>query len=54
MKVNIEIGGGAEALNEGDRAGVGLGMGQAGLVTHKGREGAVDDLQFIPIAYVLW
>ena len=45
MEVNIEIGGGAKVLDEGDGAGLGLIPCQAGLVDHKGGEGAVDDLQ---------
>ena len=43
--MNIEIGGGAKALDEGDRAGLGLVPCQTGVFDHKGREGAVDDLQ---------
>ena len=31
MEMNVEIGGGAKALDERHRAGLGLGMGQAGL-----------------------
>ena len=44
MEVNIEIGGRAKALDEGHRAGLRLGAGQAGLFDHKGRKGAVDHL----------
>ena len=44
MKVDIEIGGRAKLLNEGDGTGLGRGMCQAGWVD-KGRAGAVDDLQ---------
>lgn len=45
MEVNVEIGGGAKALDEGHRASVRLGAGQSGLVDHKGRKGAMDHLQ---------
>lgn len=45
VQMNIEIGGGAKALDEGDRPGLSLGMGQAGLVNHKGGEDPVNDLQ---------
>ncbi len=45
MQMNVEIRGGAKALDEGHRAGLRLGMGQAGVVDHEGREGAVNDLQ---------
>ena len=45
MEMNIEIGRGAKPRDEGHRAGLGLGLGQAGLVNHEGREGAVDHLQ---------
>ena len=45
MEMNIEIGSGTKALDEGDGASLSLGMGQAGLVDHKGRQGAVNDLQ---------
>ena len=45
MKVDIEIGGGAKALDEGDGASLSLGMGQAGFVDREGRQGAVNDLQ---------
>ena len=44
--MNIEIGGGAKPLDEGDCAGLGLGIGQAGLVDHEDREGVVDHLQY--------
>jgi len=44
MEMNVEISGGAKALDEGHRAGVGLGAGQSGLFDHKGRKGAVNDL----------
>jgi len=44
MEVNIKIGRRAKALDEGDGTGLSLGMGQAGLVDHKGREGPVNDL----------
>ena len=47
MKVDIEIGSGAKALDEGDGASLSLGMGPAGLVDHKGRQGAVNHLQEI-------
>ncbi len=43
--MNIEIGGGAKALDEGHGAGLGLIPCQAGVFDHKSREGAVDDLQ---------
>ena len=45
MEMNIEIGGGAKPLDERHRAGLGLGIGQASLVDHKGGQSAVDDLQ---------
>jgi len=45
MKVDIEIGGGAKPLDERHGAGLSLGMGQAGLVNHEGREGPVNHLQ---------
>ena len=44
MEVNIQIGRGAKALDEGHRAGVGLGADQSGVFDHKGRKGAVNDL----------
>jgi len=43
--MNIEIGRGAKPLDEGDRTGLGLGMGQASLVDHEGGENPVNDLQ---------
>ena len=45
MQMNIEIGRGAKALDEGDGAGLSLGPCQPGVFDHKGREGAVDHLQ---------
>ena len=45
MQMNIEIGGGAKALDEGDGAGLGLVPCQTGVFDHKSREGAVDHLQ---------
>jgi len=44
VKMNIEIGGGAEALDEGDGTGLRLCAFQTGLFDQKGRNGAVDDL----------
>ena len=45
MEVNIEIGGGPKTLDQRDRAGLRLIPCQAGLVDHKGGQGAVDDVQ---------
>jgi hypothetical protein len=43
--MKIQIGRRAEALNEGDRAGVSLGSFPSGLFDQKGRDNAVNDLK---------
>ena len=45
MQMDVQVGGRAESLDEGDRAGVGCGAFQACLLEHKPRDDAVDDAQ---------
>ena len=44
--MHIQIGGGSKTLYEGDGAGLRFGAFQAGLFGQKGRDGAVDHLQY--------
>ncbi len=45
VQVNVQIGRRAEALNEGDRAGVGFAPFQSGLLDQKCRDDPMNDLQ---------
>ncbi len=45
MQMDIEIGGRAETLDEGDRTGVGFGTFESRLLDQKSRNDPVDDLQ---------
>jgi hypothetical protein len=45
MQIDVEIGGRAKALDEGHRAGVGLGVFESRLLDQKCRNDPVDDLQ---------
>ena len=45
MQMDVQIGGGAKTLDEGDRAGVGCTASQSRLFEQKSRDDPVDDAQ---------